>query len=166
MDQRLAMDTIAIAASLRREIEAMTDDQDAVRDTLEGAVNLDEIIDWLLGNIAIDEAMVASLGKTVGDMNKRIKRLNERVAALRALLRSAMKEALWDSCERPTATVTLGKKPVCLGKLDEAKIPAKFWVDGDPKLDKAALLKALLAKEKVPGAELAPDDVVLSIRRT
>lgn len=166
MDQRLAFDTITIAARIRGEIEAQTSDQEAVRDTLEGAVDLDQVIDWLLASIAHDEAMVEAIGKQVSDLNKRIKRLKERTVSHRALIHKALKEALWDARERPAATVSLGRKPACLGEIDETKIPAKFWLEGDPVLDKKALLAALLAKEKVPGAKLIDDAVVLSIRRT
>ena len=68
--------------------------------------------------------------------------------------------------ERPLATVSLDKKAPCLGKLDESKIPATFWLQPDPVLDRKALLKALKGNEKVAGAELADSDVVLRIRRS
>ncbi len=166
MDQRLAFDTITIAKRIRGEIEAQTDDQEVVRDTLEGAVDLDQVLDWLLASIANDEAMVKAIGEQVSDLNKRIKRLKERTVSQRALLKKALTEALWDRRERPAATVSIGRKPAHLGEIDTTKIPSKFWVDSDPVLDKDAILKALLAKEKVPGAKLIDDATTLSIRRT
>ncbi len=166
MDQRLAFDTITIAKRIRGEIEAQTDDHEVVRDTLEGAVDLDGVIDWLLASIANDEAMVKAINEQVADLQKRTKRLKERTVSQRALIKKALTEALWDRRERPAATITLGKKPAHLGDVDVTKIPGKFWIEKDPELDKKAILEALLAKEKVPGATLITDAVTLSIRRT
>lgn len=156
---------IVAAQMLRREIEALTADEDVVRDTLEGEVDLDGILDHLIKGLSHDETLILAIGSEIAKLEDRIARLTARTEVQKTLIRKAMEVAGWSKRERPLATLSLGRKAPCLGALDEAKIPAKFWVEVDPRLSKKALLEALKAGEEVPGASLAPDDYVLSIRR-
>jgi hypothetical protein len=48
--------------------------------------------------------------------------------------------------------------------IDEAAIPARFWVASDPKLDKRALGDALKAGDTVEGAALVTPAPSLTIR--
>lgn len=162
---RLDANTIELAAALRKEIELLTDDDEVVRDTLEGEIDLDDVLDHLIEGIGADEALIESIKLQTEQMGKRAQRLKERILMQRGLLSRALTIAGWERRERPLATLSLGKKAPCLGALDDAIIPARFWKQPDPKLDRDALLRALKNGEKIPGAALAEDAVVLHIRR-
>ena len=57
-----------------------------------------------------------------------------------------------------------GKRPARVEVIDEAAIPARFWVASDPKLDKRALGDALKAGDAVEGAALVTPAPSLTIR--
>lgn len=61
-------------------------------------------------------------------------------------------------------TVSLAKKPPSLRVVDEAQIPAHYWTEQPPKLDKRGLLLVLKTGEEVPGAEIVTGAKRLSIR--
>lgn len=162
--QRLASNTIELAAALRKEIEQLTSDEEAVRDTLEGEVDLDGVLDHLIAGVAADGAMVEAIKLHIAAMTKRSERIKERIAAQRDLIARALTVSGWGRRERPLATVSMGKKGASLGSLDEPLIPARFWKQPDPVIDRDALLKALKSGEQIPGAALAEDRLVLHIR--
>lgn len=123
------------------------------------------MLDFLLSRIGFDEAMIDTLGKQSKQISERVGRLKRRVETQRALVKKALELSGWGRCERPLATINLSPKQACLGDIDEAKVPLRFWKQPDPVLDRAALLVALNNNEDIPGAKLAPNDVVLHIRR-
>ena len=163
--RRIAPKLVAEAEAILAEIKALTSDEETVRDTFEGEVDVDNLVDYLLRLTGSDEAMIVALDSEATQLDKRKARLKGRVSAGRALLHRVLTMAAIRGCERPLGTVSLSKKAPAIGELDERIVPAKFWVQPDPELDRKAILEALKAKEKIPGAKLAPDTDVLKIRR-
>ena len=155
------------AQLLKAELKALCgDDEQALIDSLEGASNLDEVMERLDGLLLKDEGLVVAIKKQAETLTTRKQRLEKRIEVQKALAKKALEVAGWRSRECAFGTYTQARKAACLGNLDEAKIPSTFWLDQDPKLDRSALLTALKAGEKIPGAELEPDGTILQVRRT
>ncbi len=187
IDRRLTPQKLAQAESLRKEIETLTSDEEVVRDTLEGEVDLDGLIDFLLADIGHNEAMIAAIKAQSETILNRAARLERRTEMARGFARKALEIAGWTSRERPLGTVSLAPKAPALGELDESKIPTDFWKEQAPKLDRGAVLDALKAhlaairaavergdtaeanrlkqQDPVPGAKLAPPAQVFKIRK-
>ncbi len=154
---------IAAAQAIRAEIADGLSDEDTIRDTLEGEVDFEDIVDWLLGDINYNSCLCDAIERSKTTMDTRLERLKRRTELARGLLRKALEISGQQRFERPLATVSLARKALRIGSLDESKIPAKFWKERDPTLDRDAILKALRAGEDVPGAVLAPEDMSLKI---
>ena len=153
------------AEALRAELRLLCDDEEVIVDTLEGATNLDKVLDSLDGAILEDETLVAAIKNGLDALQKRKERLQKRVEVRRALAKKVMEIAGWSKRVCPFGTYGLRPKPVCLGALEEAKIPPKWWVLGDPNVDRRSLMAALIAGEEVPGASLEAPSVILQVRR-
>ncbi len=79
---------------------------------------------------------------------------------LRDYLKLNMENAGIERIECPLFTLTLKKNPPAVEVLDEAMVPAGYWVTPEPKpptarIDKVALGKALKAGNEVPGCRLS-----------
>lgn len=139
-------------------------DETLLMDGIEGETSLLEAIDRLL--LAIAEA--AGLAKGSHDaaqtLAARAARFEKRVEAARGVIEQALVIAELDKLERPTATLSLVRRPPKVEIGEEADIPAEFWKLGDPKLDRKALLAALKAGRAVPGACLSNSAPSLTIR--
>ena len=145
----------------------MDDDAELVADTIEGETGLIEAIE--AGLDELDECDVMETGleakeKAFADRRAKIKNRRERI---KALIEQAMIATDQTTLRLPRATLTLAKRAASVLVINEADIPAKFWVEQErpaPKLDKKALGAALKANEAIPGATLDNGSVSLSVR--
>jgi Siphovirus Gp157 len=155
-----------------REVEA---DPDFAVDLAEGETNLLETLDAMAEADALDEGLIAGVKAAVETLRFRAERFEKRRVARRAIIEQALLILSAKKLERPCATFSLTKHPPQLVITDEAAIPARFWISGDPKLDRKELKAALDAAaaveegaeppEPIPGAELSNGSVSLTIRR-
>lgn len=155
----------AAANALRESLRALTDDSDALRDTIEGEVNLHEAIVAVMALIRDDEASVLGLGAMVEKLSERKRRLGERIERRRAAIEQAMCIGEIQKIELPDATLFLRKVSPDVIVFDESKIPAAYWKAQDPKLDRSALKAALKDGNEVPGCTLGNGSLGLTIRR-
>lgn len=162
--QQLANE-VAAAASLRDALKTVTDDADTIRDTIEGETSLHECIAKVMALIGDDEILITGIERMQETLGARKKRLEDRVDYYRAAIEQAMQIGDIPTLELPDATVTVRRVPPALEVVDESRIPAKFWIAQDPKLDRKALAAALKNREEVPGATLGNGGITLSIRR-
>ena len=153
------------AAAVKDAIAKLTDDEDVIRDTLEGETDLDGVLRYLLKEIGGTEAMLEGLTIHIRELKSRQHRFKRRIEDYRALALQAMDIAEWNKRELDVGTLSLGKSAPAMLVTDEAAIPARFWKAGDPQLDRNAVLAALKADETIPGAELKNGAPVLTIRR-
>lgn len=153
----------ALRAQLRAEFG--DDEETLILDTLEGATDLDKVIDKLDAALFGDEGLVAGIEAQQKVLAKRKERLLRRIELQQGLVKKALEIAGWKSRESPYGTYSQKRKAPCLGKLDEPKIPPKYWIQPDPRLDRVALLDALKKGEKVTGASLEPETTILQVRR-
>lgn len=162
--------------NLQREMEAAKivkeqiavlagDDEDFIRDSIEGETNLFEIISALVAADGEDKALVEGLDHFADALDARKQRIKQRIETRRALLASAMEIAELKKLETPAGTISQTKvapKPIVQ---DEADIPAEFWKPSDPKLDRKALGDALKEGRVIPGATMSNGGFTVTIRR-
>ena len=163
-------------AQLQREIEAAQllrdqlaalagDDEEVIRDTLEGATNLREIIRDVLASTGEDEAMLAGIDTYIEGLTARKRRIKDRVEYKRSLMTTALEVAGLPKLETDIATVSLSKVQPKVIVTDEAAIPTEFWKASEPTLDKKALGAALKDGREIPGCELSNGGATVTIRR-
>lgn len=160
-----AIKEINAATAIKQGIAALTDDADAIRDTLEGETNLDAIIRALVVSIDEDKILIDGCTNRIDELRDRKARFEARVDAKRALIAQAMELAEWKKRELDIGTVSLTKGVPQLRVVNEADIPPEFWIVGEPKLDKKAVLAALRDKQNIPGAQLSNAAPSLTIRK-
>lgn len=181
---------VAEAEAILADIKTLTDDEEVVRDTFEGEFDIDQVIDHLLKITAEDEMMIVAIDLSTEQLTKRKRRLQERLAFGKTLIKRALTVAGVRKRERPLGTSSLNRKSPTLAPLDEALIPPEYYVQPerpDPYPDKdkilavlkehraqmlaaekagdAARVAELKAMEPVPGAKLADEELVVHIRR-
>ncbi|MEY4034573.1 MAG: hypothetical protein RL492_1767 [Verrucomicrobiota bacterium] len=161
---RLLMETKA-AEALKADLAALTDDVDAIRDTLEGETNLRELVRDVLLSIEEDQLLMDGCKARISDLEAREARLEKRIETKRALIEKALMVGDIPSVETDIGTVSLSAKPRALIIKDEAVIPSEFWKAAPPKLDKNAIKSAIRDGREVPGAELDNGGVIMTLRR-
>ena len=161
--------------ALHREIEAADvlrqtlreiagDDDDAIRDTIEGATSLREMIAMVAADIVTDGGLVRGLTEVIKAMGERRDRIEKRIAMRRVAVMTGMESAGIKTLETPAGTLTIKAVPPSALILDEAAVPSEFWIPQDPKIDKKAILAALKAGDGVPGAQLSNGGTTLQMR--
>ena len=161
------------AYELQREAEAARgllneigrDDEDLAQDMVEGETSLFEAIDKALDEIDSCEIITAGCMAKEDQIAKRRNAAEARAERLRGLIEQAMLVCELRSIKRPTATLTVRDvkpKPIVS---DESLIPATYWRQPDPVLDKAAINSAVKDGAEIPGVTLSNGGTSLQIRR-
>ena len=153
------------AQVLRDQIADLADgDEDFIRDSLEGELDLDSLVGKLVASIAEDEALAAGLKDYREAMDARLRRFNGRADDKRSLLLKTLQIAGRPSIETPAGTVSLRPVPPKVIEADASEIPSEVWAPSPPTRDRKALLEALKAGRTVPGASLSNGGQTVSIR--
>jgi hypothetical protein len=139
-------------------------DHDTIRDSLEGATSLHEVVAGLIRSALVDEALQTGLRARLDDMKSRLARLEERGAKKRQSALDAMSEVGLDKIEECDFTASTRTGSPGLVVIAEQNIPPAFWLPQPPELDRQALLKELKSGKEVPGAALANAHSVLVVR--
>lgn len=140
-------------------------DMDLVRDTVEGQTDLFEAFDRAIARVNTLQDLEKAIAERVDILRKRLDRFKNQRETIRAAMLQAMAEIGVQKVERPTATLSMTKGRASAAIVSEAELPSKF-VREEIKIkpDTKAILEALLAGEKVPGAELSNGAPSLAIR--
>jgi hypothetical protein len=160
----LHRETKAVEA-LRAGLLKVTDDKDVIRDTIEGASNLHEIIRAVLLSVEEDQAMVDGISARMEDLGERRRRFKDRIEAKRAQVEQAMLIGEMKMVECDLGTFYLTSVPPKAVPADESAIPSEFFEPQAPKLDTRKLLAALKEGRAIPGAHLSNGGVTLALRR-
>ena len=151
-----------LIASLK---DILGDDEDFAADVIEGQTDFVEVVNMVAGQVGVDEALVAGIAAHIKEMTAREARIATRIERRRHALAVAFQAAgIKGSLRCPLGTVGLAATPPKVIPTDEALIPAEFWTQPAPKLNKKALAAALKSGVTVPGAELSNGGVTISIR--
>lgn len=160
---------------LHREIRAATalkqslkdicgDDEEALRDMIEGETNLHDMIERVCLSMDEDGILLTGITARVADLAERKKRIENRIGTKRAMIEQAMVIGEIQTLERPAFTLSLRKVPAKAIIEDESLIPAKYFEPQPPVLDKKTLLADLKGEDKIPGASLSNGGIALQIR--
>lgn len=149
---------------LRRAIEDPSIDFDFVIDTLEGETELYEALLMISEEIAEREAMQDAVAARIKEMTARKSRIESGTETLRAIILQAMDRAGVKKIPGELCTISMRDVAPKLIIGDESKIPSKFFIPQDPKLDKKALTDA--AKDgPIDGTTMGNGGISLTIRR-
>lgn len=153
------------ARRLSEDLAAIDDpDLDLIHDMIEGSTNLFEAIDRVVAMIREDEAIADGIVNLVESLRNRKIRIKARAGMRREAIATAMEAAGIDRRQTPAGTVTARAVPPKALITEEASIPARFWRQAAPELDKAALTKALRDGERIEGATLSNGSRTVMIR--
>lgn len=159
--QREAEAAQALRVALARE----TDDEECIRDTIEGETDLQSGIASVLALITDDEIMLDGLKLKIEQLGARKAMFERRLSACRAAIEQAMMIAGQETMRLPDATLTVKRTPPKALVTDESLIPARFWKQPDPVLDRKALNDAARVNEELPGVSITNGGISLTIRR-
>jgi len=153
------------AAALKHSLkETLGDDDETMRDMIEGETSLHEMIERVVMSMDEDGMLVTGLASRIEELTQRKKRIEDRIGSKRAMVEQAMLIGEIDKLERPSFTLSLRKVPPKAEIAEESLIPAAYWVAQPPKLDKKALLSALKDGAQIPGATIGNGGIALQIR--
>jgi len=153
----------ALAAKTLKE-NLQTDDEELLRDMIEGETGFVECVGKVLRHMEDDGMLVTGIRARMMELEERKRRIEKRIDATRAALEAAMIVAECPPIETPLGTVSLKKLPPSLNLIDELRVPAEFWKRAEPKLDKAAVLRALKDGTPVAGASLSNGGMTIQVR--
>ena len=139
-------------------------DEQTLADTVEGLTDLYEILAAIVRSALVDEALAEGLRNRMKEMQARLARFDERAEKQRCIARDMMIEADIKKITAPDFTVSIRSGTPHVAVTDEAGIPADYWREQAPKLDRQAVLNALKRGAQIPGAELSNPQPVLSVR--
>ena len=139
-------------------------DEQTLSDTIEGLTDLHEIVAAIVRSAIVDEALAEGLRGRVGEMQKRLERLEDRASKRRQIARDVMAETGLKSITAPDFTISLRLGAPGLVVIDEALIPQNYWVPRDPRLDRHALNTDLKRDIEIPGVALKNPEPILSVR--
>jgi hypothetical protein len=164
MDARsLALSTYLVVRN-RIRAEVTDIDEQTLADTVEGLTDLHEILAAIVRSALIDEALAEGLRNRMKQMQARLIRFDERAEKQRCIARDVMIEADIKKITAPDFTVSIRSGTPHVAVTDEAGIPADYWRQQAPKLDRQAVLSALKRGAQIPGVELSNPQPVLSVR--
>jgi hypothetical protein len=155
-----ALAAIRDAADAARDVDA--DDEELLRDMLEGCSDAFEILDRLIAAAQGDAALEAAARELAQRQTQRARRFAERVAGYRGAIRLVLDAMGVRKAERPGATVSVSAGRVSVEVFAPADVPSQLRKPGEP--DKAAIKAALEAGEDIPGARLVKGADTISMR--
>jgi|TARA_Y100000031_G_scaffold147212_1_gene181973 hypothetical protein len=139
-------------------------DEETLRDTLEGLTNLHEMLGVVIRSQQEDRVLSGGLRTRIGEMQERLKRLEQRLEKKRELASQVMEQARIQKIVESDFTASLRQVPRPLVVSDESAIPCEFWKPQPPKLDRQRIGELLRGDGEVPGAYLGNGGQTLSVR--
>lgn len=147
-----------------RQMLGETDDPKLILDTIEGETNLAEACVVVLEECHEDEILIAGLDAKIKELQTRKGRMEKSIETRRNVILMAMERSGLATIKSPLGTLSVRPTPRQAIVTDEAQIPARFFKQQDPKLDRSELASCLRSGEIIPGATLSNGGVSLSIR--
>ena len=143
----------------------LLDERNQIAEQLETAENPAEMIESLDKAIQVKAAgigiycekldgMVAALDDTIKKLQARKKAFQNRKESLKAYTLEAMKRHDIQKIECPECTISIQENNPSVDDYEPKLIPAEYWKQPEPVLDKKALLDDLKAGVIVQGARL------------
>jgi len=139
-------------------------DEETLADTLEGISTLPDLLGAAVRAVLDDQALCEALKGRLGELKARLDRLETRIQATRVVICEAMEEAGLTKITEPDFTLSLrtGAPPLMI--IDEGAIPATYWSPQPPRLERAAVKRALSDGKDIPGAVLGNPAPSITVR--
>lgn len=163
---KTAIDVQRSAAAARSLVaELNTDDDNLRHDMVEGETDLFEAIAAAINEMDECDITIAGCKAKVSEITERISRTTRRAEKLRGLIEQAMVIAELPSVKLPTATLSVKSLPPKPLYVDESLIPAEYWEQPDPVLDRGKILSNFKTGKAIPGVSATNGTTSLQIRR-
>lgn len=137
--------------TLRARLDVIVEGDSAsecIRDTIEGEVDIDAILNALLGSRAEALARAEGLKAYVAELQASIESARGYAERVETLIFEALVSAGQESWKGLKGGVSIVPGGKSVEVVNEALIPAEFWKRPDPVIDKAALRPLLLEAER------------------
>lgn len=135
-------------------------------DLIEGETEINDCI-FLLDELIVEkESHIAAIKSRMETLKIRLDRIESSRESLRNIILAAMDKAGLKSLVTPTTTITVKRTPAKVIIEDESKLPTKYYVPQDPKLDKKLLADDLKGGEQIEGAVMSNGGITLQVKRT
>jgi hypothetical protein len=158
-----AEDVIKEINALLSEYPQLKEDEDLLRDTLEGNTRFNEIMERFLGEMRENETLAEAVSQRIGKLRERQTRLTHRAQFYRSLMHRLMDWAGVKSLALPEAKISVVNSPDKVIVTDESAIPDAFMrVTKEP--NKAAIKHAMKTGIIIPGATLSNGGTTISLR--
>lgn len=157
-----ALARIREATAEVRAVLGEDDDERAVVDTVDSLTDAGDMLDALIRLSHEDAALEAAIRELAQRYGARARRIGERQATWRRLMRLVMGAMGVRTAERPGATLTVKPGSVSVRIVNAADVPTQLRKPGEP--DKQAIRAQLEAGVDVPGAALERGEETLMVR--
>lgn len=148
---------------LKSEFPALSDDEDLLRDTLEGETSFNEVLEKLATQVREQDMLAEAIAARIGMLRERQTRHTMRMNFYRALILKMMTAAGVDKHKTTEGNISVVNSPEKVIITDENAIPDELMrIKKEP--DKTAIKKALQLGKQVSGASLSNGGITLMIR--
>lgn len=140
------------ALDLQEQLEAGEMDEQAFTEAID-AIGLDKKVENVCGVLRNLEAEAEAFKAEKERLAAREKTARNAVDRLKAYLVENVRALGVNTIKAGIFALSLSKSK-SVDVVDPTKVPAEYWIDQEPKLDKMGISKALKSGAEVPGARL------------
>lgn len=158
-----AEDVVKEINLLLADYPQLAEDEELLRDTLEGNTRFNEIMERFLSAMRENETLAEAVSQRVGKLRERQTRLTHRAQFYRTLMHRLLERSGVKSVALPEAKVSVVNSPDKVIITDETVIPDAFCrITKEP--NKTAIKNALKSGTIIPGATLSNGGTTIQVR--
>ena len=149
--------------ALMAEFPQLADDEELMRDMLEGNTRFDRIMDRLLSDMRDNETLAEASSQRIGKIRERQTRLTHRAQFLRGLMHRLLTLTGLKSVALAEAKISVVNSPEKVIITDENAIPDELMkITREP--NKTAIKNAIKSGQVIPGATMSNGGTTISVR--
>lgn len=158
-----AEDVIRQINSLLADYPQLAEDEELLKDTLEGNTRFNELMEHFLNQMRENETLAEAISQRIGKLRERQTRLTHRAQFYRSLMQRMMDFAGIKSIALPEGKISVVNSPEKVIITDESAIPDAFMrVTKEP--NKTAIKNALKSGSIISGATLSNGGTTIQVR--
>lgn len=158
-----AEDVIRQINILLADYPQLAEDEELLKDTLEGNTRFNELMEHFLNQMRENETLAEAISQRIGKLRERQTRLTHRAQFYRSLMQRMMDFAGIKSIALPEGKISVVNSPEKVIITDESAIPDAFMrVTKEP--NKTAIKAALKSGNIVSGATLSNGGTTIQVR--
>lgn len=158
-----AEDVIRQINSLLADYPQLAEDEELLKDTLEGNTRFNELMEYFLNQMRENETLAEAISQRIGKLRERQTRLTHRAQFYRSLMQRMMDFAGIKSIALPEGKISVVNSPEKVIITDESAIPDQFMrITREP--SKSAIKAALKSGNTVSGATLSNGGTTIQVR--